>query len=388
MTTPAGPGTAGTGVVDATIAQMASPPMRIGFDGTPLLGPRTGVGWYTAELIDAVSAAMPQDDLFVLPISWRTATQLEIGRPNASVVRRFMPARPLQLSWQRVSLPPLEWFLRCDVFHATNFIAPPAWRTPVVVTVHDLSFVRHPESCLPPVRAFAHLLPPVLRRASAVIAVSEFTAGELCEWMPEVSDRVQVVPNGGHHRAVPTSTGLPPGPPYVLLLGTLGVRKNLPLLLDAYAALRRSGVELRLVLAGARDPLVDLHQLLAERRLLDGVTVTGYVDDGRAAALLEGAAALAFPSLYEGFGMPLIEAMDAGTPVVAVRSGASPETVGDAAVLIDPGDVDGFAAGLAAVTTDGGLRSRLIEAGRRRAQDFSWARTAEKTIAVYRRVAR
>jgi glycosyltransferase involved in cell wall biosynthesis len=359
--------------------------MRIGFDGTPLLGPRTGVGWYTAELVAALAAAAPGDERLVLPISWRTASQLELDIPNTSVVRRFMPARPLHLLWDRVPFPPLEWFLRCDVFHATNFLAPPTRRTPVVVTVHDLAFVHHPETCHPYVQSFAELLPPVLKRAAAVIAVSRFTADELAGWVPEVADRVTVVPNGGHARAPATTTGIDPGPPYVLLLGTLGVRKNLPLLLDAFVMLRGRGAELRLVLAGAPDPLVDVDALLTERRIVDDVTVTGYIDDGRAAALLEGAAALAFPSLYEGFGMPLVEAMDAGTPVVAVRSGATPETVGDAAVLVPPRDVEGFAAAIASVVEDGELRRRLIDAGRRRSTEFTWSRTAVETLAVYGR---
>ncbi|MEY2567811.1 MAG: hypothetical protein QOE35_2340 [Actinomycetota bacterium] len=361
--------------------------MRIGFDGTPLLGPRTGVGWYTAELIDALSMSAPDDERLVLPISWRTARQLEIDLPNTTVVRRFMPARPLQLMWDRTRYPPLEWFLKCDVFHAPNYIAPPTRHTPVVVTVHDLAFVRHPETCLPPVKAFAHLLPPVLRRAAEVIAVSRFTADELGEWLPEVRDRITVIPNGGHRRVQPTSSALPPGPPYVLLLGTLGRRKNLPLLLDAYVALRRTGLELRLVLAGAPDPLVDVPGLLRERNLTEGVTLTGYIDDGRAAALLEEAAVLAFPSLYEGFGMPLIEAMDAGTPVVAARSGATAETVANAAVLVEPDDVDGFAAAIASVLEDATTRKQLVDAGRLRAGDFSWARTASDTRAVYLRAA-
>ena len=365
---------------------------RIGFDGTPLLGPKTGVGWYTHELIDAVARRSPDDDILVFPISWRTARMLHLDpphRPNVSVTRKMAPARPLWAVWDRVPFPPVEWLVRCDVFHATNFICPPSSKVPTVVTVHDIGFVHHPESVSPAIRRMAHLLPAVLRRASVVIAVSDFTRSELASWLPDVSDRIVVIPNGSHRRSVaPTDAGLPPGPPFALMLGTLEPRKNVALALDALRILRDRGVELRLVLAGSPSPQFDLAANLRRRGLGPPEIVhAGYVDDARLAGLMAEARLLVFPSLYEGFGMPIIEAMEAGLPVVAARAGATPEIAGDAAVLVDPGDAEAFADAMYMVATDDELRARLVTAGTARAACFSWDKAADSALRLYHSLA-
>ncbi len=368
--------------------------MRIAFDGTPLLGRRTGIGWYTHELIDAVSRQAPSDDLIVFPISWRTARNLRLDpphRPNVSVQRRLAPARPLWALWDHGSFPPVEWLVDCEVFHATNFIAPPSRRIPTVVTVHDIGFIHRPSAVNAGVLRMARLLPTVLRRAAAIITVSQFTADEVSTWMPDIADRIRVIPNGSHRRtfqATAAESGVATGPPYALMLGTLEPRKNVGLALDAMAELRRRGVELRLVLAGGPSPLVDVGRLMAERDLdSDWVVRTGYVDDKRVAALLDEARLLVFPSLYEGFGMPLIEAMEAGLPVVGARAGATPETVGDAAVLVDPDDADALATAMVEVAGDQCRRQELIAAGRIRAAGFTWEAAAAASLAVYRSVA-
>ncbi|HEX2273220.1 MAG TPA: glycosyltransferase family 1 protein [Acidimicrobiales bacterium] len=363
-----------------------------GFDGTPLLGPKTGVGWYTHELIDAVARQAPDDDLLVFPISWRTARMLRLDpphRPNVRVTRKIAPARPLWAMWDRVAFPPMEWLVRCDVFHATNFIAPPSLRVPTIVTVHDIGFIRRPESVPPAIRRMARLLPTVLRRASVVITPSRFTRDELVWWLPEVADRISVIPPGFHQRKVePADTELPPGAPYALMLGTLEPRKNVALALDAMRVLRRQRFELRLVLAGSPSPLLDVPALMRKRGLgPPDVVRTGYVDDARVAALVAGARMLVFPSLYEGFGMPLIEAMDAGLPVVAARAGATSEVARGAAVLVDPDDPEAFADAMRRVATDEELRAQLVAAGRQRAQDYSWDNTARATLRMYRGLA-
>jgi alpha-1,3-rhamnosyl/mannosyltransferase len=297
--------------------------------------------------------------------------------------------------WDRVQFPPVEWLVQCDVFHATNFIAPPSRKVPIVVTVHDIGFVHHPEDVNPGVRRMARLLPDILRRSSAIITVSHFTCSELVAWLPEVADRITVVHNGSHGRATPPVPAAPAGgdtggstPPYALMLGTLEPRKNLPLALDALRILRRRGVDLRLVLAGGKSNLIDVPALLRARGLGEPeVTRTGYVDDARVSALLGGARVLVFPSLYEGFGMPLLEGMEAGVPVVGVRAGATPETVGDAGLLVDPGDAEGFADAMERAAFDEDTRARLIPAGRARAANFTWERAARATLELYRRVA-
>jgi glycosyltransferase involved in cell wall biosynthesis len=363
--------------------------LRIGFDGTPLLGKKTGVGWYTHELIDAVARRSPDSELVVFPISWRTARTLHLDpphRPNVRVARRLAPARPLWALWDRVPFPPVEWLVGCNIFHATNFIAPPSRKIPTVVTVHDIGFIRDPDSVTPAIRRMAKLLPTVLRRASMVVTVSNFTRDELAWWMPEISDRIRVIPNGSHSRLIPSSgtvarTG---GAPYALMLGTLEPRKNVQLALDALAILRKEGSDLRLVLAGAASPVLDVPPLLDERGLGPAdVTITGYIDDARMAELVSGATMLVFPSLYEGFGMPLIEAMEAGLPIVATRAGATPETVGDAGVLVEPGDPSEFADAMNRVACDETLRAELVAAGRVQARQFTWDRAADLALATY-----
>jgi glycosyltransferase involved in cell wall biosynthesis len=365
--------------------------MRIGFDGTPLLGAKTGVGWYTHELIDAAAKLSPQDEMVVFPISWRTARYLKLDpphRPNVAVERKLAPARPLWAMWDRVQFPPVEWLVDCDVFHATNYIAPPSRRVPVVVTVHDIGFVHHPEAVAPGVLRMARLLPDILRRASAIITVSSFTCQELVTWLPEVEDRVTVIHNGSHARKAPASPDhVPASPPYALMLGTLEPRKNLTLALDALRILRLRGVDLRLVLAGGKSALLDVPALLRERGLGEPeVTRTGYIDDARVSALLAAASVLVFPSLYEGFGMPLLEGMEAGVPVVGVRAGATPETIGDAGLLVEPGDAEGFADAMEAAAFDEPLRARLIPAGHEQAAKFTWERAARATLDLYHKV--
>jgi glycosyltransferase involved in cell wall biosynthesis len=357
--------------------------MRIALDGSSLLGPRTGVGWHTAELLDAMADLAPNDQFDVFPISWRTARRLELAsHPNVAVVRRFAPARPLRELWDRVPFPPLEWFIRADVFHATNFLAPPTRRMPTVVTVHDVGFVRFPELVGPRERELTRLAPRSLRRAAAIIAVSEFTRRELLEWLPDLAGKVVVIPNGAHGRALPAHPGSPERP-FALMLGSLNPRKNIPLVLDALAELRRRDVDLGLVLAGEPAPGLDVHRLIVDRNLDECVSVTGYVNDEAVGQLLATAAVLAFPSLYEGFGMPLLEAMEAGIPIVATAAGATPETVDGAGILVE-NDADAFADGLTQAVFEEPTRRRLIEMGRRRAAAFSWADAARRTLELYR----
>jgi glycosyltransferase involved in cell wall biosynthesis len=360
--------------------------MRVALDGTPLIGNKTGVGWYTYELVDALAERAPDDNFVLFPISWRTARVVDApDRPNVSVERRFAPARQLWWAWKTLRRPAIESFVECDVFHATNFVGPPSKRVPLVVTVHDLWFVHDPAGCPPAVRAMARMLPGVLDRAAGVIVPSAFVADEVANWHPSVADRITTV-HHGYRRRAPARAGAAPGDPYVLWLGTVTRRKNIELLLGALARLRGEGRPVRAVIAGVTDGTVDLRSLLATYEVGDVVDVRGYVDEATAAALLRDAAAFVFPSRYEGFGLPLLEAMDAGVPIVAADAGASREIAGDAALFTAPDDVDGFADALAAVVTDPGQHAELVGRGSARLDAFSWADAAAATAAVYERV--
>jgi alpha-1,3-rhamnosyl/mannosyltransferase len=172
------------------------------------------------------------------------------------------------------------------------------------------------------------------------------------------------------------------------MIGTLEPRKNLPLALDAITILRKDGLDLRLVLAGSSSPLLDVAELLEERGLgPSDVVVTGYVDDPHLAQLVAGARMLVFPSLYEGFGMPLVEAMEAGLPIVGARAGATPETVGDAGLLVDPDDAEAFADAMSRLASDDELRAQLVAAGHRQAAKFTWDRAAQSALEIYTELA-
>ncbi len=245
-----------------------------------------------------------------------------------------------------------------------------------VVVIHDLAALRHPGAYSSSyVRYQRLMLPQLARRARLVITVSEFSRAELVEVIGIAPERIAVIPGGVGERfradvdpsAVRRRYALEA--PYALVVGTVSERKNLALLTLASRALRDRGVEL--VLAGAdRDYLRATDVPL--RRL-------GYVPDDQLPALYAGASALAMPSRYEGFGLPCLEAMACGTPVVAAAAGALPETVGEAGLLVDPADPEAFAGELITASCDDATRDRLVGAGLKRAAGFSWARTAELT---------
>jgi glycosyltransferase involved in cell wall biosynthesis len=254
-----------------------------------------------------------------------------------------------------------------DVLHCTTYYGPVAPRTPTVVTVHDLAVWRHPEAFGRWTRAYVpRVVPRVVRAARRVIAVSEFTASELERVLRVPRDRIRVVPNGVD------DVFAPDGPradgDYVLALGTLEPRKNLARTVDAAG---RLGIELRV--AGAPGwggvEVRGAH-----------VTWLGRVDDAQLATLLRGARCLVYPSLYEGFGIPVLEAMACGTPVVTSRGGATEEVAGGAAVLVDPLDVRDIAAGIERADRE---RDVLRDAGIARARAFTWDETAARTRAVY-----
>ncbi len=258
-----------------------------------------------------------------------------------------------------------------DVLHCPTYRGPLGTRIPLVVTVHDLAVLRHPETFNRWTRTYSpRAVPRVLRAARRIIAVSEFTRGELVELLDVPPDKISVVPNGVDDeftRDGPSASG-----DYVLAVGTLEPRKNLSRLVEA---VQRSDVELRVV--GARG-WGDVEVAG------NGVRWLGEVDDAELARLYRGALCLAYPSLYEGFGIPVLEAMACGAPVVTTRGSAMEEVADGAAVLVDANDPAEIAAGIERAAAD---RERLVARGLVRAQAFRWDDIADATVGVYREAA-
>ena len=324
--------------------------MRVALDVSPLRQTRAGTARY-------VQALLTQAQADYVPLEWGGAGRL-------SAVARDAVWYPLLLSMMA---------RRSDVavLHCPTFRAPPrSGRLPLVVTVHDLAVLRHPETFNRWTRTYSRVaVPRAARTAARLIAVSEFTKRELVELLGAAPERIRVVPNGIEEAFQPEGPAAEGD--YILAVGTLEPRKNLARL--ARAA-ERLGAELRV--AGA--PGWGRVDLGGSARAL------GYVDDDQLARLYRGAACFAYPSLYEGFGIPILEAMACGTPVVTSRGGATKETAGGAAVLVDPLDPDSIAAGIEEARS---RRDELRARGLARARGFSWAASARATAEVYRELA-
>jgi len=312
--------------------------------------------------------------------------------------QRPMPARPLHAMWGRGGWPPVEWFIGpADVVHGTNFVVPPTRRAAAVVSVHDLTPLHHPELCNPATLAYPGLIRRALGRGAWVHTDSGFVAAEVIDAFGADPARVRVVQPGVPPRpeTAPAAAKslvasfLPAGVArYVLAVGTAEPRKDLPGLVRAFDRLAARHADLALVLAGPPGWGEEaLTSAIEGVRARSRVVRTGWLEPAALGALLQEASVLAFPSLYEGFGFPPLEAMAAGVPVVATRAGSLPEVLGDGAFMVDVGDHDGLAEALDQVLDDPALRQRLVAAGAAQAASFSWERCGEGLARLYRDVA-
>lgn len=370
-------------------------PLRVGLDATPLLGTLTGVGMYTRELLRRLGPpdGGPGLDLVATAFTLRGRARLAGALPAGVAARsRPVPARLLRTSWQRSEFPPVEWLCgRVEVFHATNFVLPPLRRARGVVTVHDLSFLRYPHTVSADSLRYRELVPRSVARARVVCTLTEAMADEVADEYRIGRDRIQVTPPGvdaAWFDALPPEAatrrriGLPER--YVLAVGTLEPRKNLPALVAAYRALLADDPGTPpLVLAGPAGwgTALDLSGFSP-----GAVLTTDYLDTATLRSVVAGASCVAYPSLYEGFGLPPVEALACGVPVVATDLAVTREVLGPAAQLVAAGDVDGLATALARAVDE--PRDEARRATRRaQAARWTWDSCAAATRIAYRRAA-
>jgi glycosyltransferase involved in cell wall biosynthesis len=308
---------------------------------------------------------------------------LGLARVGREVVRRIPPLE--SLDGRMPLLHPFEplWLTavlarrRPGLFYSPGFNAPPTCPVPFVFTVFDLIHLQFPEESGAAKRLYYRLhVKPAVRRAVTVLTGSEFSRARIVEWSGVDADRVVVIRAAAGDGFVPDGEPHDPGYPYLLYVGNHKPHKNLARLIRALAQLR-DGSSLRLLLAGPAEP--DLLRRARTIGVADRLVFLGHVPDERLPALYRGAVAFVFPSLHEGFGLPPLEAMACGTPVVSSLATSLPEVVGDAAVAVDPYDVDSIAAGIDRIVGDEQLRRELRARGIARAARFSWDETAQRT---------
>lgn len=342
---------------------------------------QTGISRYISELIDGLERVKsPGDDVLLF------------GQ-NTGPIKENPLARIL---WEQSLLPVNIAARRLDVFHTPIGAVPVLGVAPSVVTVHDLAFLKYPDQLPKSRRSWLIAATRIsARRASKIITVSQATANDLMEWLDVPEDRIQAIPLATSpkvQRVEGTSLNMfrmkwNVEHPYILAVGTLEPRKNLPTLLRAFSRIKDQ-IEHDLVLVGPEGWLTgELKATLEELNLGDRVRLTGFVSDEELGGWYSGADLFAFPSYYEGFGLPTVEAMHCGTPVLCSNNSVFPEVVGDAGVLIPADDVTAWADSIKSLLEDESRRMELRERGFERAKLFSWDRTAQETYDVYKAVA-
>ena len=385
--------------------------MRVAFDAYPLRPPLTGIGHYTSSLLSSLLRLESLEVLlFSLSVRWDSADALPTAIAEASSgsqvsstrlsspfrLLKFVPGRVKRealMLWTVTGWPPGDRLVGdVDVVHGTAFWVPPLKRRTGAVTIHDLTFHLYPEMCTTEVRRYRFEVPRVLRRCAVAFAPSQLVKNQLSEAFGFPRDQIVVTPEGVRGTfisAEPDSElearmGIERHR-YLLFAGTQEPRKNLDRLILSMKHL--SDLEVKLVIAGPPGwGNVDLPALARKLNLRDRVVFAGYLSDRELGSLMAGAVAFVYPSIYEGFGLPPLEAMATGVAVVAAAAGSLPEVLGDAPFWCKAEDVESIATAIRAVVEDEPLREAAIEKGRAVVAKYSWDETARRTLEGYRLV--
>ena len=383
---------------------VATRPLKIAIDYTSAVNQNAGIGRFVRQLVHAVIANDPVDNFVLLhanPNPGRTPNY----PTGPNVTRRVLRVneRWTNIIWHRLQAPiPADWLTGpVDLFHSPDFVMPPVRAARSILTVHDLAFLLYPECAHASLRAYLErTVPRSVQRADYVVADSENTRNDVICLLGVPPERVTVVPGGvdpafqpvtdpARLAALRQTIGLDETTPYILFIGVIEPRKNLVGLIEAFDILKdRRPLPHKLVVAGRRGWLSDSTMERAERsKYRRDIVFTGFIPDGELPTLYSAAEAFAFPSHYEGFGLPVLEAMACGTPVVASRASSLPEIVGDAGMQVDPDDPERLASALELLALNPEMRADFRARGLERASTFTWDAAAKVMLDVYRKVA-
>lgn len=373
----------------------------IGIDYTAAYEQGAGIGRYVRELVRALAAHDGQTS-YRLFVAGAVSESLPPA-PGSNFSWCPTHISPLWFArlWHRAQLPlPVEVFTgRIRLYHATDFTLPPVLPgTRTLLTVHDLSFVRAPETATPVLKAYLdRIVPRSVRRADHVLADSQATKNDLIELYGTPPDKISVLLSGVNPEFAPVTDPAArkeacqryniPEHPYILSIGTVQPRKNYARLAQALAALGPEWQDVHLVIVGGRGWLDSpIYQTVADLGLNERIHFVGFARDEDLPAIYSAATGLAYPSLYEGFGFPVLEAMACGIPVVTSKVSSIPEVAGDAALLVDPYDVDDLTDALRRLLADSQLRGDLVKRGFEQAARFTWAQAAQQLKNIYDRM--
>jgi glycosyltransferase involved in cell wall biosynthesis len=357
--------------------------VRIVVDVTPLSLPRTGIGNYTVGMLQGLVDADGRHEIVAFaPVGPRGARRVREALDGLPIERRIVPLPPSshtwRTAWSRLGRPAVERLVgRLDAFHFSDWMYPAQRAGVRATTVYDLSPHHHPEWVAPlTARMHGRKYAEAARTCDVLFAISDYTARDVVATLGVPAERVAIARPGVHARFSPNGGRADFGSPYVLSVATLEPRKNLPMLVEAFALVRARRPNLQLVVAGAPVTWAE-HEFAG-----DGVRALGFVSDSDLPALYRGASALAYPSLLEGFGMPVVEAMASGTPVVTSSHPSLDDAAGDAAVRADPHNPAAIASAIERVLAE---RERLVPLGLEHASRFTWKACGEALLAGYER---
>lgn len=366
----------------------------IGIDYTPAYEQNAGIGRSVRGLISALATIDTDTDyrLFIAGASQKTLPPMLA--PNFKYYPSRISPKWWARIWHRAQVPYyIEYMVgKIGLYHATDFVLPPIYKqTKSIVTIHDLSYIRVPETASPSLKKYLDMVVPrSIKRATHIHAVSEATRQDIIACYNTPPEKISVIHNAVEARFKPVDISKDifvkyriPDAPYIISVGTVQPRKNYSRLVQALVRIRHKH-DVHLVIVGGRGWLEDeFYETIRQTNMSDYVHITGFVDDNDLPALYTGAICMAYPSLYEGFGIPVLEAMACGTPVLTSTTSSLTEVAGDSAILVNPYDVEAIQHGLEQLISDQNLRHTLFQKGLLHVQKFKWEHSAQQLKDLY-----